>query len=98
MNRRRYFVAALAFGLLLSGQTGRCLAAGNDKVVIQENITYGKAGDTELKLDLARPEGDGPFPAIVFIHGGGWYQGNRQGYSSLQDESWTWITSYLCTS
>lgn len=87
MNRRRYFVAALAFGLLLSGQTGRCLAAGNDKVVIEENITYGKAGDTELKLDLARPEGDGPFPAIVFIHGGGWYQGNRQGYRGQIQEA-----------
>lgn len=33
-----------------------------------------------MKLDLARPTGDGPFPAIVFIHGGGWYQGNRQAY------------------
>ena len=50
--------------------------------VLEDNITYGKAGDTELKLDLARPEGDGPFPAIVFIHGGGWYQGNRQSYRS----------------
>ncbi|MCH7727689.1 MAG: hypothetical protein IH991_14585 [Planctomycetes bacterium] len=50
------------------------------EVAVEQDITYGKAGDTELKLDLARPEGDGPFPAIVFIHGGGWYQGSRQGY------------------
>jgi acetyl esterase/lipase len=42
---------------------------------------YGKAADVQLKLDLARPaEGDGPFPAIVFIHGGGWHAGSRQGY------------------
>jgi acetyl esterase/lipase len=33
---------------------------------------YTKAGDTELKLDLARPaEGEGPFPAVLVIHGGG---------------------------
>jgi acetyl esterase/lipase len=52
-----------------------------DEVVLEKNILYGKAGDVELKLDLARPaKGRGPFPAIVFIHGGGWYQGNRQGY------------------
>lgn len=51
-------------------------------VTVEENVTYGKAGDIELKLDIARPAGDGPFPAIVFIHGGGWYQGNRQGYRS----------------
>jgi acetyl esterase/lipase len=56
-------------------------------IVIEENITYGKAGDTELKLDLARPQGEGPFPAIVFIHGGGWYQGNRQGYRGQIQEA-----------
>jgi acetyl esterase/lipase len=49
-------------------------------VTVEESITYGRGGDTELKLDIARPDGDGPFPAIVFIHGGGWYQGHRQGY------------------
>jgi acetyl esterase/lipase len=52
----------------------------SEDVTVEENVTYGKGGTTELKLDLARPIGDGPFPAIVFIHGGGWYQGNRQVY------------------
>ena len=51
-------------------------------VTVEENLTYGQGGDAELKLDLARPEGEGPFPAIVFIHGGGWFQGNRQAYKS----------------
>ena len=57
------------------------------EISVEEGITYGKAGDTELKLDLARPEGDGPFPAIVFIHGGGWYQGSRQGYRRQIEEA-----------
>ena len=47
---------------------------------INEGIPYGAAEGVELKLDLARPSGAGPFPAIVFIHGGGWYLGNRQSY------------------
>jgi acetyl esterase/lipase len=52
-----------------------------DDVVVEKNIVYGKAGDLELKLDLVRAaQGHRPSPAIVFIHGGGWYQGNRQGY------------------
>ena len=68
--------------LLLTDGIARCA-----EVVVDENITYGKASDTELKLDLARPEGDGPFPAIVFIHGGGWYQGNRQGYRGQIQEA-----------
>ena len=87
MKTWRSLVALLACGLLLLSYTGRCAAAGNDKVVIEDNITYGKAGDTELKLDLARPQGDGPFPAIVFIHGGGWSGGNRQGYRGQIQEA-----------
>ena len=57
------------------------------KPVVEENVIYGKAGDTELKLDLARPVGNGPFPAIVFIHGGGWSAGNRGGYRSQIEEA-----------
>jgi len=69
--------------LALLALTALCLTGGIAQcaeVVVEENITYGRVGDTELKLDLARPDGDGPFPAIVFIHGGGWHQGSRQGY------------------
>ena len=57
------------------------------EVVVEENVTYGKAGESELKLDVARPDGDGPFPAIVFIHGGGWYQGKRQAYRTQIEEA-----------
>jgi acetyl esterase/lipase len=62
-------------------------AATVAEVIVEENITYGKAGDVELKLDMARPEGDGPFPAIVFIHGGGWTGGNRQAYKTQIQEA-----------
>ncbi len=54
---------------------------------VEENVIYGKAGDTELKLDLARPPGAGPFPAIVFIHGGGWSGGSREGYRSQIEDA-----------
>lgn len=47
------------------------------------NLTYKTVGDRALQVDLAKPEGDGPFPAIVFIHGGGWRGGNRAGYRSM---------------
>ena len=67
---------------LAGGEVARCA-----EIVLEDNITYGKAGDTELKLDLARPQGDGPFPAIVFIHGGGWSGGNRQGYRGQIQEA-----------
>ncbi|NQT15360.1 MAG: alpha/beta hydrolase [Planctomycetes bacterium] len=68
--------------ICLTADIARCA-----EVAVEEDITYGKAGDIELKLDLARPEGDGPFPAIVFIHGGGWHQGNREGYRGQIQEA-----------
>jgi acetyl esterase/lipase len=48
-------------------------------VRVERDLVYGKGGDVDLKLDLAMPkEGNGPFPGVVFIHGGGWQEGNRQ--------------------
>jgi acetyl esterase/lipase len=44
----------------------------------EQDIIYTKAGSSELKLDVARPaEGDGPFPAVVVIHGGAWRAGSK---------------------
>lgn len=49
------------------------------KVPVETDVVYGKAGDRELKLDLARPaEGKGPFPCVACVHGGGWRLGNKR--------------------
>lgn len=38
---------------------------------------YGE--DPKQKLDIYLPdEGDGPFPAVCFLHGGGWSMGNKK--------------------
>lgn len=50
-------------------------------VVIEKDMVYGKGGVTDLHLDLARPnDGQGPYPALVFVHGGGWQLGHRSMY------------------
>lgn len=47
-------------------------------------LTYAKYGDREMQLDLFRPdEAKTPLPAIVCIHGGGWYKGDRGGMRKL---------------
>ena len=45
-------------------------------------VLLGVAYDTvpgvrPLELDLHLPDGDGPFPVVVFLHGGGWRAGTR---------------------
>lgn len=68
-----FFLCVLGAGLSLV-----CVSFASDNVIVEENVTYGRVGDIELKLDMARPKsGPGPFPAIVFIHGGGWAGGER---------------------
>lgn len=47
------------------------------EIHVERDIIYGEADDVELQLNLALPKGKGPFPAVVCIHGGGWYQGQR---------------------
>jgi acetyl esterase/lipase len=57
------------------------------KIIVEEGLVYSTPDGQELKLDLARPAGDGPFPAIVFIHGGGWYLGDRSAYRDSIEEA-----------
>jgi acetyl esterase/lipase len=50
-------------------------------VKVQGGVVYARSGKTDLKLDLAIPLGqEGPFPAVIFIHGGGWAGGHRWGH------------------
>ncbi len=45
---------------------------------MESGVVYGVGGGRELRLDLYRPSGGGgPYPAVVFIHGGGWRSGQR---------------------
>ena len=50
---------------------------------IEPNITYVKVDGLELKLDVYRPKvkETKPLPTLIFIHGGGWRRGSKEGYS-----------------
>jgi acetyl esterase/lipase len=40
--------------------------------LISKNLEYLRHGDLGLTARIFRPQGDGPFPAIVEVHGGAW--------------------------
>ena len=42
------------------------------------NIEYGEAGGEKLWLDAHVPAGDGKFPVVLIVHGGGWMTGDRE--------------------
>jgi acetyl esterase/lipase len=54
------------------------LSQSSQEVSILRDVVYGHAGGVDLKFDVAKPvDGNGPYPAIVFFHGGGWQQGHK---------------------
>jgi acetyl esterase/lipase len=83
---RRGRAIGLAVVVLALG-SWRAFAADPVKpVTTKYDIVYTKAGETELKLDLAHPpEGNGPFPAVIAIHGGAWRGGSKDTNRVLLD-------------
>ncbi len=70
-------------GLLIAFTAGQIPTIDAKNIQTPDNIKeilgieYGKVGDRSLQLDLYVPEHTKPVPGIIFIHGGGWYKGNR---------------------
>jgi acetyl esterase/lipase len=56
-------------------------AAGAVVVEVVRNVDYGTGGGHPLLLDIMRPEPvpANPTPAVIFIHGGGWRNGDKRG-------------------
>jgi acetyl esterase/lipase len=47
------------------------------KASVEKDVVFGSGGGEELRCDVYRPEGAGPFPAVVLLHGGAWKMGDR---------------------
>lgn len=65
--------ACLTALLMLSSLT---LYAG-DSGTFKKDIVFGEAEGETLKLDAYIPEGAGPFPIVLAVHGGGWTKGDK---------------------
>ncbi|HLF32755.1 MAG TPA: alpha/beta hydrolase [Cyclobacteriaceae bacterium] len=88
MKHLRFFKSSV-FTLCLLFIISPTLSAQSAKDIrIEKEIVYGHAAGVDLRLDIAWPvEGKGPFPVILFFHGGGWQAGNKTDMNH-------WIQSY----
>jgi acetyl esterase/lipase len=81
MTRRRFLATA---GIAAAGPALGTLAAQNKpsdrgSVSIEKNIVFGKAGNTELRLDIYRPPaGTEKRMATIHMHGGGFTGGSKE--------------------
>ena len=46
---------------------------------LRRDVEYGTAGGERLLLDANVPDGPGPFPVAILVHGGGWSAGDKSG-------------------
>jgi len=53
------------------------LAVGTLPALDKKDVEYGRPGGRPLLLDLHVPDGAGPFPAAILVHGGGFDEGSR---------------------
>jgi acetyl esterase len=61
------------------------------------DIEFAKAGDVSLTLDAYVPDGPGPFPAVIIVHGGSWSRGDKQTFvkplfEPLTNAGFAWFT------
>ena len=49
-----------------------------EKVTAQPGLIYARYGARAMELDLFSPQGRGPFPAVILVHGGAWITGNHK--------------------
>jgi acetyl esterase len=53
-----------------------------DRRGLWKDIPYSRPGGLDLRMDADIPEGKGPFPAVIIVHGGGWEAGDKITYVS----------------
>lgn len=73
------------------------LAALAPGATVTRNIEYVKRGPAPLLLDASVPDGPGPFPAVIIVHGGGFVRGNKLTYvpplfQPLTEAKFAWFT------
>lgn len=73
-NGKLALVLAVAVGLAHA-----VLAATNVLGIVYSTVPAAEGRPaTDLKLDLFVPQGEGPFPCFIYIHGGSWKAGSRK--------------------
>jgi alpha-L-fucosidase 2 len=73
------------------------VAAALPGASLRKNIVFAEAGGVSLQMDASIPEGKGPFPTVILVHGGGWQQGDRWStfkriFDPLTNAGFAWFT------
>ncbi|MEO6922880.1 MAG: alpha/beta hydrolase [Bryocella sp.] len=68
---------------LVAGAVVVVFSAGVSAQTVTKNVVYTKDAAGVQRGDLYQPVGAGPFPAVVFLHGGAWRSGSKSGFKKM---------------
>jgi acetyl esterase/lipase len=46
-------------------------------LTVARDVTYSTADGVDLQMDIYHPSSDGPWPGVIWVHGGGWMGGDK---------------------
>lgn len=82
-----------AAGVLRRHEAETAALGGIDGLTVVRDVAYGD--EPRQRYDVVRPSGHGPFPALLFIHGGFWQEGSKAGSGfcarSLAEAGWATV-------
>lgn len=92
VSRMRFACASLSALAVLSGvfvfhgcSTSSTRAGGADYTVERDVVFTPPEWPQPLSADVYMPRGEGPFPAVLLVHGGGWRRRDRSDMARLSE-------------
>jgi acetyl esterase/lipase len=95
VRRRRLLESSAILVVLVSGlatatatttasatATATASSTSTSHVVTHVGVTYRVVGGVSLSLDVYGPQGSGPYPAVLLVHGGGWHGGDKSEFEA----------------
>ncbi len=78
----------LLFAFLLTSCAAKSTFDSSKLGTAELDVTYCTMNDLPQKMDIYYPTSGGPWPVIMYVHGGSWYQGDKaegEGWRGMND-------------
>ena len=87
----------MAIGLALAALAAGSAGWAGQAAIDQKDVEYTRPGGKAVLLDVHVPEGRGPFPTVILVHGGGFDEGSKSTnvrplFGVLADAGFAWFS------
>jgi acetyl esterase/lipase len=79
----------LFFALLLTSCSAKSTFDSAKLGTAERDVTYCTMNDMPQKMDIYYPSSGGPWPVLMYVHGGSWYQGDKaegEGWRGMNEQ------------